>query len=149
MRPTSVEKPSVIDLQKKGVAIVPVDIATASLDELQDVVRGADTVISVVVFTQLGLQHKIMAAAKSVGVTRFVPCDFGTPGRRGVRELHDEVSISSLSLTLPYRSPIILSQKLDIRDAVKASGLGYTFIDVGFWYVLQVQCTFSTGRAHH
>ena len=81
------------------MTIVPIDIATASPEELQDVVRGADTVVCVVVFTQLGLQHNIIAAAKAVGVSRFVPCDFGTPGRRGVRKLHDEVRLHPLSLT--------------------------------------------------
>ncbi|EIM88909.1 NAD-P-binding protein [Stereum hirsutum FP-91666 SS1] len=118
VRPSSVDKPSVVELRNKGVAIIPVDLATASSDHLQEILRGANTVICSLVYTQLGLQHKIIEAAKAVGVPRFVPCDFGTPGRRGVRKLHDE--------------------KLDIQDAVKASGIGYTFIDVGFWYQLHL-----------
>lgn len=93
VRPSSVDKPSVVELRNKGVAIIPVDLATASSEHLQEILRGANTVICSLVYTQLGLQHKIIEAAKAVGVPRFVPCDFGTPGRRGVRKLHDEVRI--------------------------------------------------------
>ncbi|KAF5328036.1 hypothetical protein D9758_011128 [Tetrapyrgos nigripes] len=121
VRPSSINKPSTIELQKKGATILPFDIASSSSDVLQEFVSGADTIICAIVFTQLSLQYKLIDAAKSAGVERFVPCDFGTPGRRGVRKLHD--------------------QKLDVREYVKASGIGYTFIDVGFWYQLHLMYT--------
>ncbi|THV02730.1 NAD-P-binding protein [Dendrothele bispora CBS 962.96] len=114
VRPSSIDKPSAVELGKKGASIIPFDIANASSEDLQNILKGADTVICAIVATELGFQYKLTDAAKAAGVKRFVPCDFGTPGRRGVRELHDE--------------------KLDVRDYVKASGIGYTFIDVGFWY---------------
>lgn len=112
VRPSSVNKPSVDELRNKGVTIIPVDLATASLEQLQDILKGANTAICVLVYTQLGLQHKLMEAAKVVGVPRFVPCDFGTPGRRGVRKLHDEVRIdlpmSMLYLWSTHLSPLLL-----------------------------------------
>ena len=51
-------------------------------------------------------------AAKNVGVSRFVPCDFATPGAKGVRHIHDTVRIYYqymrtitflTSLPIPYR----------------------------------------------
>ncbi|THU86523.1 NAD-P-binding protein [Dendrothele bispora CBS 962.96] len=121
VRPSSVDKPSTVELRKKGAIIIPFDIINSSSEDLQNILKGADTVICAIVFTQLGLQYKLVDAVKSAGVKRFVPCDFGTPGRRGVRKLHDE--------------------KLDVRDYVKASEIGYTFIDVGFWYQLHLMYT--------
>ncbi|KAJ7163865.1 NAD-P-binding protein [Mycena crocata] len=107
IRPSSEEKSSVVDLKRRGVEIVLIDIASASLNELVEVLTGVDTVISTLVHTQLGLQYGIIDAAVSAGVKRVVPCDFGTPGLKG---------------------------KLDIRDYVRKSEIGYTFIDIGFWY---------------
>lgn len=36
-------------------------------------------------------QKEIFRAAKDVGVKRVVPCDWATPGAKGLRELHDKV----------------------------------------------------------
>ncbi|KAF5343074.1 hypothetical protein D9758_011145 [Tetrapyrgos nigripes] len=121
VRPSSLDKPSTVDLRQKGAIIIPFDLVGSTANELQELITGADTVISAIVWEQLHQQYKMVDVAKKVGVKRFVPCDFGTAGRRGVRKLHD--------------------LKLDIRDYVKASGIGYTFIDAGFWYQLLLMCT--------
>ena len=40
-------------------------------------------------------QKGLIRASKDVGVKRFIPCDFATPGAKGVRELHDQVSAAA------------------------------------------------------
>jgi hypothetical protein len=109
VRPSSVDKPSTIALRSKGATIIPFDIATSSGDDLEDVIAGADTVICAIVFNKLDLQPKLIDAAKKAGTKRFVPCDFGTPGRRGVRKLHDQVSVSS---SFVPRRPFLRSSHL-------------------------------------
>jgi len=89
-----------------------------STEQLVEVLSGADVVISAVTSELIPQQKSLFAAAKVAGVKRVVPCDFGTPGVRGVRELTDE--------------------KLVIRDFVKGLGVGYTFIDVGWWMQLSL-----------
>ncbi|EIM83074.1 NAD-P-binding protein [Stereum hirsutum FP-91666 SS1] len=113
-RPSSISKPNIEAFRAKGASVVPIEISSATHDQLKELMKGADTVISVLVYTQLQLQRKLVDAAKEAGIKRFIPCDFGTTGKRGWRELYDE--------------------KLGIRDYVKESGIGYTFVDVGFWY---------------
>ena len=51
-----------------------------------------DILVSAVVAWVIREQRDIIRAAKEVGVQRVVPCDFGTPGAKGVRALFDEVS---------------------------------------------------------
>ena len=54
--------------------------------------KGVDIVISTVDVFQLNSQILLIDAAKRAGVKRFIPCDFGTPGSKGVRPLVDQVS---------------------------------------------------------
>lgn len=90
-RPSSISKPSIEAYRAKGASIVPLEISLATHDELKELMKGADTVISVLVHTQLQLQRKLVDAAKDVRVKRFIPSDFGTTGKRGWRKLYDEV----------------------------------------------------------
>ncbi|KAI0667036.1 NAD-P-binding protein [Trametes maxima] len=115
VRPASVPKPATEELRASGVEIRLGDV-TDGEDKLKAVLAGVDIIVSGVVAWVLQAQKDVFRAAKAVGVKRVVPCDFATPGERGIRVLHDE--------------------KLDIRDYVKELGIGYTFIDVGWWMQL-------------
>lgn len=90
-RPSSISKPNIEAFRAKGASVVPIEISSATHDQLKELMKGADTVISVLVYTQLQLQRKLVDAAKEAGIKRFIPCDFGTTGKRGWRELYDEV----------------------------------------------------------
>ena len=50
-----------------------------------------DILISAVTGTAILRQKNVILAAKEAGVKRVIPCDFATPGAKGVRELHDQV----------------------------------------------------------
>ncbi|KAI0644860.1 NAD-P-binding protein [Trametes meyenii] len=115
VRPASSTKSATEELRASGVEIRLGDV-TDGEDKLREVLAGVDIIVSGVVAWVLQAQKDVFRAAKAVGVKRVVPCDFATPGERGVRVLHDE--------------------KLDIRDYVKELGIGYTFIDVGWWMQL-------------
>lgn len=54
--------------------------------------KGIDIVISTIDYKVLELQKPLIDAAKRAAVKRFVPSDFGTACKKGVRELFDEVS---------------------------------------------------------
>ena len=64
------------------------------MDVIAEHVKGVDTAISTLVFTQLELQRPLIHAAKKAGVQRFVPDDWATPCVRGVRAFYDQVSFS-------------------------------------------------------
>lgn len=61
-----------------------------------------------------------------------------------VPRVREDGEISTMRFVLGYRTviscadvlTIIMPQKLGIRDYAKESGIGYTFVDVGFWSVL-------------
>ncbi|KAI0359472.1 NAD-P-binding protein [Trametes cingulata] len=110
IRPSSASKPATEDLTASGVEIRFGDL-TDGVSKLKDALAGVDILISAA--RAIGNQKDIIRAAKEVGVKRIVPCDFATPGRKGVRDAHDE--------------------KLAIRKYVKAPGVPHTFIDVGWW----------------
>ncbi|EMD32157.1 hypothetical protein CERSUDRAFT_109048 [Gelatoporia subvermispora B] len=115
-RPSSFAKAPVADLRSQGVDVRVADIETFSVNELRDLLSDVDILISTVLFELIREQKPLLTAAKNVGVKRVIPCDFGTPGKRGIRDLHDA--------------------KLCIRDFVKQLGIGYTFVDVGWWMQL-------------
>ncbi|KZT73635.1 NAD(P)-binding protein [Daedalea quercina L-15889] len=120
-RPTPVPTPAVNALRERGVEIRVADYTSDPVPNLKEVLAGVDILISAINASALEVQKPIIAAAVEAGVRRIIPCDFGTPGARGVRVLHDS--------------------KLDIRDYVKelcskSSTAKYTFIDVGWWMVI-------------
>ncbi|KAH9888499.1 NAD-P-binding protein [Cubamyces lactineus] len=112
VRPESVSKPATETIRKAGVEIRVGDI-NDSVEKLTEVLTGVDVFISVVVGWLIEEQRGVIRAAKAAGVKRVIPCDFATPGDKGVRELHD--------------------QKLGIREFIQELGVPYTFIDVGWW----------------
>ncbi|KAI0644854.1 NAD-P-binding protein [Trametes meyenii] len=117
VRPASASKPAVGELRALGVDIRFGDVPD-SQEKLREALAGATVVISAVIGPALAGQKELFRAAKDVGVTRVIPCDFSTPGARGVRVLYD--------------------QKLGIQDFVKELEIGYTFIDVGWWMQLSL-----------
>ncbi|KAF9816011.1 hypothetical protein IEO21_04261 [Rhodonia placenta] len=123
-RPSSLSKPDVNELRAKGVEIRPAEIGSDSVEQLKTVLTGVDILLSVVHFDVVLAQKSLFAAAKEAGVKRVIPCDFATPGAKGVRQLHDE--------------------KLAVRDYIKELGVGYTFIDVGWWMQLSTSI-YGTG----
>lgn len=106
------------ELRSRGVEVRTADVHSDSVETLKEALSGVDVLISVVTAEAILAQKPLLAAAKEAGVKRVIPCDFGTPGVRGVRDLHDA--------------------KLTIRDYIKELGVGYTFIDVGWWMQLLV-----------
>ncbi|KAI5118179.1 hypothetical protein M0805_008420 [Coniferiporia weirii] len=116
VRPSSASKPSVDVLKSRGVEIRLLDLEKASIDQLVHALDGVETVISTIEWTYLELQKSLVDAAKKAGVKRFIPCDWGTASPRGVMKLHDT--------------------KLGIQEYIKEAGVGYTFIDVGWWMKL-------------
>ncbi|KAI0364826.1 NAD-P-binding protein [Pilatotrama ljubarskyi] len=117
MRPASISKPAVQEFRNSGVEIRVGDLTDDS-SNLKEFLVGVDILISAVSAWSLEDQKGIFRAAKEVGIKRVVPCDFATPGDKGVRQLHDE--------------------KLAIRDFIKELGVPYTFIDVGWWMQLSL-----------
>lgn len=90
VRPASQSKPNTEALRASGVEIRLGDL-TDGVAKLKEILAGVDLVISAVIASAIESQKDIIYAAKEVGVKRFVPCDFGTPGKRGVRHLLDAV----------------------------------------------------------
>ncbi|KAI0359478.1 NAD-P-binding protein [Trametes cingulata] len=117
VRPASASKRTVQEFRSSGVEIREGDL-TDDEPKLKQILAGVDVVISAVSAWSLQQQKGIFRVAKEVGVKRVVPCDFATPGNKGVRHLHDE--------------------KLAIREFVKELGVPYTFIDVGWWMQLSL-----------
>ncbi|KAL1745199.1 hypothetical protein HDZ31DRAFT_36934 [Schizophyllum fasciatum] len=106
-------KPATVKLAERGVTIHQADLLEATQDRLQEILKGAQIVVATLHPSCIEAQKKIVDAVKVTGVKRFVPDDFSTDAPPGVMLLHD--------------------RKLAIRDYVKQSGVGYTFIEVGWW----------------
>ena len=77
------------DFRARGVEIRTGDL-NDGVESLKKTLAGADIVVSTVVGWVISQQRDIIRAAKEVGIQRVVPCDFGTPGAKGVRALHDK-----------------------------------------------------------
>ncbi|RDX43730.1 NAD(P)-binding protein [Lentinus brumalis] len=112
VRAGSALKPETLALRDAGVEIRIGDLED-DLEQHMVTLQGVYVLISAVSAFALDKQETIILAAKEVGVGRVIPCDWGTPGAKGVRELHD--------------------QKLAIRELIQEIGVPYTFIDVGWW----------------
>lgn len=70
--------------------------------KLAEHLQGVDVLLSTINAEATLAQEPIFQAAVDAGVRRLVPCDFGTPGVKGVRYLHDLVC-PALPLAPPYR----------------------------------------------
>ncbi|KAH9931871.1 uncharacterized protein B0H18DRAFT_871768 [Fomitopsis serialis] len=126
----SASKPEVEALRSQGVEIRIGDFAADPPAKLSEHLKGVDVLLSTVSAEAIIQQKPIFKAAADAGVKRLIPCDFGTPGARGVRDLHD--------------------LKLDIREylqelsAASNGASTYTFIDIGWWMQLAVPASSTT-----
>ncbi|KAI0669631.1 NAD-P-binding protein [Trametes maxima] len=112
VRPGSVDKPQVQQFRELGVEIRVGDVKDGA-ERLRQHLDGVNIIISAVSAWIIEDQKEVFRVAKEVGVQRVVPCDWATPGAKGLRELHD--------------------LKLGVREFVQDLGLPYTFLDVGWW----------------
>lgn len=87
IRPASLKKPEVLELQNKGVAISPIDYDGPE-DDIAAQLQGIDVVISCFLMNETILA----TAAKKAGVGRFIPSFFATVMPRGFMSLRDSVS---------------------------------------------------------
>lgn len=93
MRPSSLQKPEVRDLEKRGIKIVGIDLSSSE-EHLASLLEDIDVLISSINTSQLTAQIPLIDAAKSAGVKRFVPCNFATVAPpKGVLSLRDLVSL--------------------------------------------------------
>ncbi|KAH9925918.1 NAD-P-binding protein [Epithele typhae] len=115
VRPSSLTKPSTEKLRQRGVEIRAGDLKD-SMADLKKHLEGVDIVVSCILAMVVLDQKDLIRAAKEVGVKRFIPCDWATPGQRGIRPMGD--------------------MKGEIRDFIVDIGLPHTFIDVGWWMQL-------------
>ena len=112
IRESSLNKPATQALRDAGVEVRVGDV-TDDIDKLKTVLVGVDILISAVYALLINDQKGIIRAAKELGtVQRVIPCDFGTPGARGVRDLHDMVRPFPSS----HHGYQKLSTTLEIRD---------------------------------
>ncbi len=79
-------------LRERGVEIRAIELSNPPA-ELDAALKGVETVISTTFYTEIDNQVHLADAAKRVGVKRFIPDDWASPSRRGVRKLYDQVRI--------------------------------------------------------
>jgi uncharacterized protein YbjT (DUF2867 family) len=99
------------------------------VEKLVPLLEGIDTVISAISAGDQLEQIPLVDAAKKAGVKRFVPCGFITvcpPG--GVMRLRDDKEV--------------------VYQHIKKLGLGYTVIDVGYWYQISFP-TLPSGKVDY
>ncbi|KAI1342395.1 isoflavone reductase family protein [Xylariaceae sp. FL0016] len=126
-RPSSLDSDANKALKDRGVRVIPADLSGRK-EDLVEILRGTDVVISCIVWTSLEDDIPLAEAAKDAGVKRFVPCAFGTPAARGVMDMND--------------------RKLDNLAAIQRIRLPYTVIHVG-WWMRQAIYSLPSGRTKH
>ncbi|EPS95753.1 NAD-binding protein [Fomitopsis schrenkii] len=119
-RPSSASKPAVNALRVRGVEIRIGDCTADPPAKLAEHLQGIDVLLSAINTESTLEQKPIFKAAVVAGVKRIIPCDFETPGAKGVRDVHD--------MKLEVREYI---QKLTAESGGRSA---YTFIDIGWVY---------------
>ncbi|KAH6996054.1 hypothetical protein BKA56DRAFT_570492 [Ilyonectria sp. MPI-CAGE-AT-0026] len=116
VRPSSLQKPEVLALEKRGVKVAAADIYGPE-EELTKLLRGMEVVIAAINAPQLLAQIPLINSCKAAGVKRFVPCNFATIAPpKGILRLRD--------------------MKEDVINHIKRTYVPYTIIDVGWWFQL-------------
>ncbi|TDZ58280.1 putative pinoresinol-lariciresinol reductase 3 [Colletotrichum trifolii] len=113
VRPSSLEKSNVTDLQKRGVNIVSFNLGDPEA-EVAAQLKGTDVLIVCCLVDELALAN----AAKKAGVKRYIPCFYATVMPRGVQTLRDNKEL--------------------VLDHIQRLHLPYTIIDVGWWYQISL-----------
>ena len=128
VRPESRTKPLVAEFAAAGVELREGDISKDDIVTLTRLLDRVDTVISTVLGASTG-QTNLIYAAKAANVKRFVPSEFAWEVPRGVITMLDSVCFYSATFLGTDEN----DQKLDDRELIKKLGLGYTFIQIGWW----------------
>ncbi|KAM7507589.1 hypothetical protein LguiA_018042 [Lonicera macranthoides] len=111
-RPNSSKTDILQDFQAMGVILIKGELNEH--EKLVSVLREVDVVISALAYPQVLEQFKIIEAIKAAGnIKRFLPSEFGC----------DEDRVSVLP---PFQK--FLNKKKEIRRAVEAAGIPYTFV---------------------
>ncbi|KAK2470318.1 hypothetical protein H9L39_17935 [Fusarium oxysporum f. sp. albedinis] len=114
-RPLSLQKPATLELQRKGVKVVSVDLGGPE-SALIEILVGIDVVISTIYGGSVMDEIPLINASKSAGVKRYLPCFFATVAPpKGALRLRDMV-------------------KEDVLNHIKKIHLPFTVVDVGWWY---------------
>jgi len=113
IRTSSEGKPSTKIIRDYGINVVKGEL-DGSMEDLVAMLRNVDIVISCVSPMSLKSQIPLIDAAVRAGVKRFLPCNWGTPSARGILGTRDI--------------------KEEVHDHIFRNRLGFTIIDVGFWY---------------
>ncbi|CAJ0546554.1 Ff.00g011810.m01.CDS01 [Fusarium sp. VM40] len=113
-RPSSLQKPEVVELGERGVAIVAADLG-GSKDELTELLKDTDVVVSTIYGGSVAAEISLIDASKAAGVKRYIPCFFAT-------------------VAAPKGALMLRDMKEDVLNHIKNIFLPYTVIDVGWWY---------------
>jgi hypothetical protein len=96
---------------KQGVQAHIIDVPSAKHEELVELLRGVDYLVSFVGGNGIESQKQLFRAAKDANVSRVVPSDFSINCPPGLMLLHDVVSLSQIYvapgsryLTISHRS---------------------------------------------
>ncbi|KAL6250355.1 hypothetical protein RBB50_002657 [Rhinocladiella similis] len=118
IRTASAGKPAVQDLKDRGIKVVTGDLSGPT-ENTVGLLQGIDTVISSIFAPNVFEQDPLIDAAVKAGVKRFVPCNWATPAARGgIMQIRD--------------------LKEQCHDRILRQRLGYTIIDVGYWYEMSL-----------
>lgn len=93
IRPSSIQKPAVADLKRKGVTIIEADLSGPEA-ALTLALAETDVVISAIYGGSLMDEIPLINASKAAGVKRYLPCFFATVAPpKGALRLRDMVII--------------------------------------------------------
>ncbi|KAL0057853.1 hypothetical protein AAF712_015487 [Marasmius tenuissimus] len=113
VRPSSVGKPIIEELESLRVKIVTGDIVDDAQETLEDHLKGVDTAIITTLPFEEGQQDKLLRAAKAARVKRVIPSDFASYAPPG---------------SMQYQDMKVRTQKSIIENDIP-----YIFIQVGVW----------------
>ncbi|OHW97634.1 isoflavone reductase family protein [Colletotrichum incanum] len=113
-RPSSLQKPAIFELAKRGVKIAAADLDGPQAD-LEKTLAGVDVVISTIYGGSVLAEISLINASKAAGVKRYIPCFFAT-------------------IAPPKGVLLLRDLKEDVLNHIKKVKLPYTVIDVGWWY---------------
>ncbi|KAH8684066.1 hypothetical protein BGZ61DRAFT_455592 [Ilyonectria robusta] len=113
-RPSSLQKPAVVELKRKGATIVAADL-NGPKAALVEVLAGMDVVISTIYGGSVLDEIPLINACKDAGVKRYLPCFFAT-------------------VAAPKGALLLRDMKEDVLNHIKKVHLPYTVVDVGWWY---------------
>ncbi|GJJ05993.1 hypothetical protein Clacol_000180 [Clathrus columnatus] len=112
-RPGSQDKTRIVTLKARGAKVKLGDIINDTVEELEKNLIGVDVVVSAVSTSSMDGEKTLFQAAKNAGVQRVVPSDFG--------------------FMVPPGEILLSDMKRKLHSFIEELGVGYTFIEVGWW----------------